>query len=161
MTNRSKNKWIIRFVAVTCFTFSSVAAIATEHDQNQIAENCKPYLTQEVIPSNLSSQANAALEACYQNNSCQTEALSDVSGCTRKLLSWESSYDLPAKNISSTETSAKTVTPAHPADTQYTAPAAPPVEKEQVAPVDLSGSNSNTETQTPKKKTGKPAINWF
>lgn len=160
MVNASKNKWIVGIVAATCFTFASIASIASEEAQNQIAAHCKSYLEPDSVPQNLSANANAALKACYENNSCQTATLSDVSGCTRKLLNWESSYDLPTKNTPA-QTDTKTASPATPITTQPTATTTTAPRENIAPPVDLSGNNPDTEKNPQEKKADKPEINWF
>ncbi|PIZ05116.1 MAG: hypothetical protein COY58_00710 [Gammaproteobacteria bacterium CG_4_10_14_0_8_um_filter_38_16] len=168
MTNTLKSKWVIGMITTSCLTLASLTAIASEAVQNQIAENCKPYLMQDTLPNNLSAKANASLKACYQNNSCQNGALSDVSNCARKLLNWESSYDLPKINVPLSSTIDPTQKPTDDAQPAAQTPTAastlkksPSIESPP-APADLSGNNGNTEEKQPQqKKTETPAINWF
>ena len=139
-------KQIIFMTLISCAAFSAFA----ESDA-QIAENCKPYLMADSIAQN-DPTADAALKACYDHNSCANDALLDVSQCTKKLLDWESSYDLPAvhhaqkkampKKSNTPKTKSATVSTPH---------------RTNIAPVDLE--NNAPTHNTPQQK--KSDINWF
>ena len=148
-------------IFISCFAISAFAADTTDAIQKQIAENCKPYLMPNTVPQHLSEHANAALKACYDNNSCTNDALLDVDHCTKKLLNWESSYDLPT--IPAT-TQKKTTKKTHMRSTQTKKTKTPSALPNAATPAPI---NLNDDTTTPPahhdktQQQKKPSINWF
>lgn len=165
---------IKKILCVTLVSYFAVAAFASDDSvavQKKIAENCKSYLMSNAVPQNLDEHADAALKACYHNNSCSNDALLDVPDCTKKLLKWKSANSVPKVVNDSTQKNAtqkKTTTPA--AATQNTTTSAPEnsdsdsnASNTGATPVDFNNNDATTPTPSNNNNTSpkKSSINWF
>lgn len=154
-------KKILAMTIMSCFVVSAFAADDSDAAQTQIAENCKPYLMADAVPQNLGEKADAALQACYNNNSCGNDALLDVKNCTKKLLGWQATFSLPKINEGKQKKTTSTTKTKSTQTNNVGTPTAATSDTSEVAPANL---NDDTTTSTPSNNTPqkkKPSINWF
>ena len=164
MTNFRTAKWLVGIALVTC---ASTAIFAQTDNDEAVARHCKPYLEKyNGSETNLPAAAVAALKACHDVNACQTDALSSVSGCARKLNMLTNIAPPPDSVTAST----KAATPVQPATTQSSASSAGVTATSDDSNDQYNGADASsqpvkqsTPQQAPQQQNNKKStgINWF
>jgi hypothetical protein len=161
------------FLIVSGISMSVFAAQPqlSPEEQTKIAADCESILSQPSLDK-LSPAQESALSLCYENNSCQNEALASVDGCARKLALWNAKYTAPKIPTPAAMPEKAVVAappPAHPFNFNPTKPGATPPVAPTQAPAQLVAPTEPTAqppkpTQQPSTQPNQPAksnINWF
>lgn len=160
MNNTKKIGLIISSLLLIC---NLSASAATPAEQDQIANNCKPYLQQYgakgSIPASVAKAAAPALSQCVVNSSCANANLSGIPNCALKLSNLSLDASLADVSTTPTPTNSNIKAPT-PQPHRYQAPSIQPY----IAPTRTTPTNETTTTtdsNTQKQQKKQPTINWF
>jgi hypothetical protein len=169
------------FIIAGFFSMTTLGAsiTLTQAQQDTIATQCKPYLTNYPaltdMPADVAKTAAPLLLQCYKNYSCtQNAELLKIHTCKNNLSAWYAQYtaSAPASISEQAQDPVKTSTPVVPAITPIVAPektapeatATPQVTTTPEVTTVPEATAPTPKKTVPEKKAGVPhksSINWF